>query len=349
MATWAGNYAYPGDNAEHEHDSVLKEADYPMPMKDNGYAAWVFPLYLSQTLGTEVIRAIEESRESNEFDVHVDQAIPGGYRERFPGFSLHAYNQPPAPSSYAQWDSLATTPASVPSKTLAKGDNPLPMETLRVLSREYRQVLVDDPALRKIEFHNPAAADPDLHVRALVRRADGSWTTENWDGRTTVDFCRDQPDQDVREVILAYSNSSLDRKLEPETRFRAEESCSLRFEVLATNVQYQTNASADHIPVWAPVRPDLLQRQRQRAVRARDERDRDRARSGPGLDRRQGGRRLERPSPRGLQDRLGRARAVQRRHAARDAATRRHVGRELLGPRRCERRRLDRQLGVRRP
>ena len=135
----------------------------------------------------------------------------------------------------------------MPSKALAKGDNPLPMETLRVLSREYRQVLVDDRQLRKIEFHNPAAADPDLHVRALVRRADGSWTSENWDGKTTVEFCRDDPDEDVREVILAYSNSSIDRKLAPATRFQAEESCSLRFRVLAANVQYQTNASADHI------------------------------------------------------------------------------------------------------
>jgi hypothetical protein len=200
-----------------------------------------------------VIRAIEESRERNPLDVHIDKAIPGGFHDRFPDFSVYAYNRSPVPgvpgiaSTFAQWDALASAPEPVPSKTLAKGDNPLPMETLRPLSREYRQVLVADPKLRKIEFHNPAAADPDLHVRALVRRADGSWTSEDWDGRPTVEFCRDEPGQDVREIVLAYSNSSLKRKFAPATRFQAEESCSLRFRVVAASVQYQTNASADHI------------------------------------------------------------------------------------------------------
>ena len=244
MATWAGDYAYPTDDVEHANDSALKRPDVPVHYW--GYATWVFPLYLSRTIGPEVIRAIEESREKHPNDAHIDQAIPGGIRERFPDFSLYAYNQAPAPASYTQWDRLATAPPA-PSVALAKGDNPLPMETLRVLSREYRRITVDDPALRKIEFHNPAAADPDLHVRALVRRADGGWTTENWDGRQTVDFCRDEPGQDVREVILAYSNSSFERKLKPETRFQAEDSCSLRFRVLSASVQTQTNASADHL------------------------------------------------------------------------------------------------------
>jgi hypothetical protein len=122
------------------------------------------------------------------------------------------------------------------------------METLRRLTREYRQVLIADPDLRKIEFHNPTAADPDLHVRALVRRGDGSWTSENWDGRTKVEFCRDEPGQDVREIILAYSNSSLKHNVAPDSRIQTEKSCTaLRFRVLAANVQYQTNASADHI------------------------------------------------------------------------------------------------------
>lgn len=246
LATWAGNYAYPGDNVEHAHDSVLKTPEFPLPMHGAGYAGWVFALYLSQTLGPDAIRAIEEAREKHVYDVHVDRALPGGFRERFPDFSLYAYNRAPAPDAYQRWDALAAAPPA-PSVRLARGENPLPMETLRVLSREYRQVVVDDPDLRRIEFHNPGAADPNLHVRALVRRADGTWRTESWDGRTTVSFCRDNPDEDVQEVILAYSNSSLDRKLAPATRFSADDSCALRFRVLEATAQYQTNASADHL------------------------------------------------------------------------------------------------------
>jgi hypothetical protein len=244
---------------------LLKKPD--IPMHAWSYDTWVFPLYLTQRFGTGVIRAIEEARERYVVDDHIDRAIPGGFRERFPDFSLYAYNRTPVPgvpgiaSTFAQWDGIAAAPESVPTRALAKGDNPLPMETLRSLSREYRQVQVIDSDLRKIEFHNPAAADPDLHVRALVFRAGSGWTSENWDGRTKVEFCRDEPGQDVLQVVLAYSNSSTKRKLAPATRFQAEESCSLfRFRVLATSMQEQTNASADHILCGTQVRPQGIHR-----------------------------------------------------------------------------------------
>ena len=215
LATWAGNYAYPGDNVEHAHDGVLKKAD--VPMHAWGYATWVFPYYLTQRFGADTIRRIEEAREKHLNDIHVDRAIPGGFHERFPDFSVYAYNRTPVPgvpgiaSTYQQWDGLAAGPESVPSYTLAEGENPLPMQTLRVLSREYRRVEVSDPSLRKVEF------------------------------------CRDEPGEDVREVILAYSDSSLERRLSPATSFTAEESCSMRFRILETRIEYQTNASADHI------------------------------------------------------------------------------------------------------
>jgi hypothetical protein len=252
LATWAGNYAYPSDNIEHAHDGLLKRPDWPMHAWPEGYTGWVFALYLSQKFGPEVIRALEESREKHPVDMHVDKAIPGGFHERFPDFSVYAYNKAPVPgvpgiaSSFAQWDALATAPL-VPQE-IVSADHPLPMETLRRLTREYRQVLIADDDLRKIEFHNPTAADPDLHVRALVRRGDGSWTSENWDGRTKVEFCRDQPGQDVQEIILAYSNSSLKRTVTPDSRIETEKSCSaLKYRVISAKVQTQTNASADHI------------------------------------------------------------------------------------------------------
>ena len=252
FATWAGNYAYPSDNIEHNHDGLLKRPDWPMHAWAGGYTGWVFALYLSQRFGPQVIRAVEESREKYPVDVHIDKAIPGGFHERYPDFSVYAYNKAPVPgvpgieSSFAQWDALATAPPV--AQEIVSGDHPLPMETLRRLTREYRQVVIANPDLRKIEFHNPSATDPDLHVRALVRRGDGSWTSENWDGRTKVEFCRDQPGQDVREIILAYSNSSLKHTITPDSRIETEKSCSaLRFRVLAASVQTQTNASADHI------------------------------------------------------------------------------------------------------
>jgi hypothetical protein len=251
LATWAGNFVYPDDNVEHDHPAVMTTPDFPMNFF--GYATWVFPYYVTQLHGPQVIREIEEAREKYPNDTHVDKAIPGGFRQRFPEFALYAYNQAPVPgvpgiaSTFRQWDRIPDVPKSVPAMNLTLGDQPVAMQTLRILTREYRRIVVADPRVRKVEFRNPTATNADLHVRALVKRADGRWTSENWDGRTTVDFCRDRPSEDVREIILAYSNSSYDNKLVPSTRFHTKDSCSLQYRVVGGSVNLQTNASADHI------------------------------------------------------------------------------------------------------
>jgi hypothetical protein len=251
LATWAGNYVYPDDNVEHDHKGAMVDAYQPLHYW--GYATWVFPYYLTQKLGTDTIRQIEEAKATNNDVAHVDKAIPGGFRAQFPDFAVHAFNQAPVPgvpgiaSTFRQWDGIADVPARVPSLEVPLGEQQVAMEPLTILGREYRRIRIDDPKVRKVEFRNATAGDPNLHVRALVRRADGSWTSESWDGRSTVEFCRDRPGEDVREIVLAYSNSSYEVKAPSTTSFRGADSCSLRFRVVSAQLEYQTNASADHI------------------------------------------------------------------------------------------------------
>ena len=256
-ATWAGDWIYPRDDAEHAHAGALTRPEWPVSAWN--YATWVFPRYLSEQHGPAIVRRIEEAKERRRSDVHVDAAIPGGFRERFPEFALYAWNQAPLPRvqglgpSYRAWDRLAHRPRARRT-TLSLGGRrtataPLPVKRMRVLARAYRRIVVADERIRRLTFENPAAGTENFHVRAIVRRADGSWTAENWDGRARVELCRDDPAQDVREIVLVYANSAFDRdtRVTATPRLVAEDSCALRYRVLAASVSLATTASAPDV------------------------------------------------------------------------------------------------------
>jgi hypothetical protein len=222
----------------------------------------VFPYYVTQRFGAKSVRAMLEAKETYRWDAFMDKAIPGGFAVRLPEFALYAYNQAPVPNavgaSFAQWDGFAAKPKSVPvvdprlSGAHARVD-PIAVAKDRImaLGREYRRIVVGDASIRQLTFLNPTAANPDLHVRALVKRADGSWRSENWDGRQAVSFCRDQPGQDVREIVLAYSNSGHlmagQKFAAVKTSVRSEHTCALHYKVLSASINYHTEGAADSI------------------------------------------------------------------------------------------------------
>lgn len=253
-ATWAGDWIYPDANDEHVHRSGIRSPDFPFHVF--GYPAWVFPRYLTEKFGSGVMRRLEQTKARYAESEHVDKAIPGGLRARFPEFGLYAWNQEPLPKglgpSFRAWDRFdAQAPARRAGLALRgarAASFPVPLRRLRILSREYRRITIPDTAIRRIVFSNPAAADPNYHVRALVRRGDGSWRAENWDGRATVEFCRDDPAEDVREIILQSANSAYgNKKISSANRIQVEDSCALRYRILAVRLATTTTASASDI------------------------------------------------------------------------------------------------------
>jgi hypothetical protein len=114
-ATWAADFVYRRDNIEHNHPGGIARPEINLHFW--GYATWVFPYYLTKKYrDPRIVRRIEEAGEAYPNDAHVDQAIPGGFEERFPEFALYAGNQAPLPRadrikrSFRQWDDLRETP-----------------------------------------------------------------------------------------------------------------------------------------------------------------------------------------------------------------------------------------------
>jgi hypothetical protein len=238
-ATWAGDFVYPRDNIEHNHPEGIERPEVHLDLW--GYGTWVFPYYLTKKYkDPKIIRRIEEAGESFPADAHVDHAIPGGFRERFPEFALYAWNRAPIPRtdkikrSFRQWDGIANVPhprkSPVNNRKLRLGGatrrtEPWPAR-LQALGRDYRHYTVVDKKLRYIAFENPAPT-PDFGVTAFVRLAGKGWRVQTWTGRSEVPFCRDLPNQDVREVVIALSNAGYTEPFHAEPKLKLEAHCPL--------------------------------------------------------------------------------------------------------------------------
>jgi hypothetical protein len=236
-ATWAGDFVYRRDNIEHNHPGGIERPEINLDFW--GYGTWVFPYYLTKKYNDpKIIRRIEEAGEVYPSDAHVDQAIPGGFRERFPEFALYAWNQAPLPRtdkikrSFRQWDDIPHVPRPgkkpVKVRKLRLGGaksrtEPWPAR-LRVLGRDYRHYSVVDDKLRYIRFDNPSS-DPNFGVTAFVRLARKGWRVQTWTARNDVEFCRDYPDEDVRELIVAFSNAGYGGPLHADPKLKLERRC----------------------------------------------------------------------------------------------------------------------------
>jgi len=259
LATWIENDVYPDEQTEHLRRQAIEDPE--LPMETVSYHSWVLPYFLEQRYGREIVRAIMESRERHPTTEHIARVIDGGFARHFPAFALFAWNHDPIPQvptmveTFRDWDGYTPVPAGVDEHALALGgasrdQTSLAVHTsIRNLAREYRRITVFDPAIRQLRFENPGADLPYLHVRALVRRADGSWREENWDGKPTVRFCRDEPEEDVQEIILVYANSSWNvaEKVRAEPRIVYEDSCALHFKVLGSSISTHANASSSDL------------------------------------------------------------------------------------------------------
>jgi hypothetical protein len=237
-ATWAGDFVYPGDDIEHNHPGAIERPEINLDFW--GYGTWVFPYYLTKKYGNPVIRRIEEAGETYPADEHVNKAIPGGFRERFPEFALYAWNQAPLPRtdkikrSFRLWDGIRDVPH--PGKKPVKErklrlrgarsrTEPWPAR-LRALGRDYRHYSVVDKKIRHIRLEN-LSPNPALGVTAFVRIARKGWQVRTWTGRSEVGFCRDDPDEDVRELVIALSNTRYPDAISVKPKLKLERACSL--------------------------------------------------------------------------------------------------------------------------
>jgi hypothetical protein len=217
-ATWAEDYVYP-DNSEHIYPQMLEIPDiafgYPA---ESGYPAWVF-LYSAATApgrgGAAVIPNFQTAAATQKPLDALNSAVPGGFEKSWPLFARDGWNRKLSPAltaSFFSWDSFRKTPPDPKKAYSLQGKKityPLPIE-LYGLDRQYQHVDLSDKKAKLVTFEDPSASgtDPNLHTYAYFKLARGGWKGEDWTGRDKVEFCREKPSENVREVILVDSTST---------------------------------------------------------------------------------------------------------------------------------------------
>ena len=171
-------------------------------------------LWMEKTLGAQTIRKTYEQFEKQPGMLAVDAAI-GGLRKHALDFARHAWNQKPLDPSFVAWDRFPVTPKVdrheiVQSHLFLAGQHErtanVPVD-IRAHARDYRSFTITDDKLRQVTFRNPLAKDPDARVGAILTLRGGATRFEDWSGKETVRMCRDQPDQDVADIVIVYAAS----------------------------------------------------------------------------------------------------------------------------------------------
>lgn len=263
-ANWAANYVYPDDNEEHRFWTMLtfpSDGSYTLPDNGYGYETWVFDLYLTEKFGNQLIPEIYQDFQSQDALTALNTAIPGGFADRLPDFTKYGWNQDPAPNGFRKWDGVTDVPSVRYNKPIEPENlqlNGLDRDKLSLadrlapLTRAYYSLHVDDSHIHDLLFRNTAEGVPGASVQAFVKLANGSWKTQDWTNKKTVEFCRDNgPDEHVTDLVIMYANAryqdtkplSLDKQ--PTLEYR--NNCDRYYRVTAVTGSYsETMSVPDH-------------------------------------------------------------------------------------------------------
>lgn len=230
-ANWAAHTVLPRDDSEHFFTRGLDEPR--TPVDGMSYDGWPFVLWMEKTLGAQTVRKTYEQFEKQPGMEAVDAAI-GGLRTHFLDFARQAWNQKPLDPAFAAWDRFPVTPQVdghdvVQSHLFLAGQHERTANVpvaLQAHARDYRSFTVTDDKVRLLTFRNPLAGDPDARVGAILTLRSGATRFEDWSGKDSVRMCRDQPDQDVADLVIVYA--AADRRHENGKRMDGNPTLGLK-------------------------------------------------------------------------------------------------------------------------
>ncbi len=268
-ATWAGNFVYPDDNYEQSHYGDFVKAPLADDLQGSGYESWPFWLGIQKTLGLDALRAMFTQMQTKRPVPAANAALSGGLAKQLPKYFLWAYNQSPIgdagfeiPEAFKVWDSWSATPTMPAAVPINLGG--LPVRTLNLKMQRktfpelsvgaYHRVDFPDDKVKEIQFTNDLVGKAGAHVDALLHLADGSWKLQDWSTKKTVTLCRDKDEENVTNLVIVTSNTSLDKALPSFThRIRVRPSCPHAYKILAASQTELSNGQYD----WTPDCPTL--------------------------------------------------------------------------------------------
>lgn len=215
-ATWAEHFVYPSLDIEQERlEEYFREfamcrslTTYDM---SHEYGAYVFPYFLAQKYGNAMIKKIWEACEPAQVNAvkAIDTTVPGKLTGALKTFAVWLYNEEPFKFFKDHGEDFPIKPEM--ETTFLSGKPPNMSADIQPLGILLDRHKVDKPTIRSVDFEpgKLRLKYPDVHIMALIELKNGESRTEDWSERDVVNFCFDMPEEDLKQVTLAFVNTSL--------------------------------------------------------------------------------------------------------------------------------------------
>lgn len=262
-ATWMENWIYPKLGLGHSERSYILFLPFwlaaSLTTYDNpkypthSYGAYLFPHYLSQTQGDEIIgnlwRACEPTNKQI-LDVIEDQML-APLDDVFMKFAVWMFNEKPE-KNFLNGTKYITN--DVPAKEgliVTDGKNRPARHKIEPLGIVYQDYRFDDPTIESVDFdfQNLLEAYPDVRVWAMVKQKGQDMESQDWQDVRFKNFCFDIPEENLERVVLIYANCST-KKSVPKSQILAdvtayEKGCAAKVDL---SISLGTDGNVDIAP-----------------------------------------------------------------------------------------------------
>ena len=217
-AQYAMHYVYPSSNedpdypARHEEHrqagDFLYRQSWPLETVDDRHerGAYLLFYYIDDP---STIADVWSNATMADSLANVNNQLFGGFRKQWPQFAVENWNRPPV-DGYRQRDELTVAPDPVDEFVIESAGVDEFIVDVEHLTAYYLRFRFPKRELKRIAFFNPiaGAGDPDVALWAIMK-IDGTWRLpQEWTNLSHPIFCRDEPDQNLEEVILVISDSN---------------------------------------------------------------------------------------------------------------------------------------------
>ena len=214
-AKWSEDFVYPDYNVEQEWLNLFfktldKERVYFS--KGREYSSYMLFFFLSQYLGDDQhIPKILNSAKNGQVRDAVMNSLEN-FADAYAEFALYNWNQEP----WQAYQDLPKFPNGSPAGDAVEElllDEPLMMDytvpNIDMGGIKYIRHTFNSDKVKRVEFDFlTASQDENLKRQALIKTGD-TWTLEDWNNLTKREFCRRNPAEKVKEVVLVFSNADL--------------------------------------------------------------------------------------------------------------------------------------------
>jgi hypothetical protein len=186
------------------------------PRDLNRYGSWLYFYFASMEKGDGIVSQIWESAAppGEQGAKAVDEKLK--FDTYFDDFTVRNWNEkPPLKTAYRDKDD--TFPDYKPSTVstyFASPDEESLSIGLEALSAYYGTFQFD-ASVHKIVFDNKWAGVEDFHVWGIVKIGNEWKEPEDWTDVSKKEWCRDDPEQNVTELVIIVSNSNMTSSITP--------------------------------------------------------------------------------------------------------------------------------------